>query len=192
MTADAFDTKVKAAIPEATNYSHVHFGVWASLGDAAKSGAQNLSDLGIGFVQNYSDGGLTPIGGTSDDMPNHGSAEYNGNWVAAIQAEDEDGNGAISLTSGAATLKADFEMATISAELDTLATLSGDIDGNTFSGTEAEDIVHTSLDDEAKFIGDFSGGFYGKAADEAAGVFDFASKDNEGGAFRGAFGGHKE
>ena len=42
----------------------------------------------------------------------------------------------------------------------------------------------------AKFEGNFSGAFFGPLAAEAGGVFDFASDDgdNEGGAFRGAFG----
>ena len=37
-----------------------------------------------------------------------------------------------------------------------------------------------------------SGAFYGTLADEAGGVFDFASDDMEDGAFRGAFGGKKD
>ena len=118
-------------------------------------------------------------------MPNNGTGNYAGNWVATVQAEDEEGNGAVSLTSGAGSLVANFGKGEITATLTGLATLSGDISGNTFSGDEASDITHTSLDDEADFEGSFSGGFYGA---EAGGVFDFASEDNEGGAFRGAFG----
>ena len=48
------DIAVKARLPEATEYKHIHFGVWAALGEAEKSGSQELSDLGIGFVQNWS------------------------------------------------------------------------------------------------------------------------------------------
>ena len=46
--------EVTAKIPEATDYQHIHFGVWAGLGKAAKGGDQDIADLGIGFVQNFS------------------------------------------------------------------------------------------------------------------------------------------
>ena len=44
------------------------------------------------------------------------------------------------------------------------------------------------LDADDKWTGGLSGGFYGAKAIEAGGVFDFATKDNKGGAFTGAFG----
>ena len=119
--------EVTAKIPEATDYKHIHFGVWAALGDPEKGGSQKLSDLGTGFVQNYSGEGLTTIGGGSDDMPNGGIATYNGNWVAAVQSKDEDGNGPINLHHDAATVTANFGKGEISALLTGLATLSGDI-----------------------------------------------------------------
>ena len=53
-----------------------------------------------------------------------------------MQRADEDGNGAISLENNAAKLKADFSMGEITAELTDLATLKGDIAGNTFSGDD--------------------------------------------------------
>ena len=70
-----------------------------------------------------------------------------------------------------------------------MATLKGDISGNTFSGDKAS-VSHSTLDNDADFEGSFGGGFYGAKAAEAGGIFDFASDDgnNEGGAFRGAFG----
>ena len=178
----AFETKVRAAIPEATDYEHIHFGAWAALGAAAKTGSQKLSDLGIGFVQSIGDG----LSGA--DMPNNGSGSYEGNWVATVRAADEDGNGAISLTSGDASLSANFGKGEITATLNDLATLSGEISGNTFSGIKASDITHTSLDADGKFTGSFSGGFYGTKAAEAGGIFDFTSEDAEAGEFRGAFG----
>ena len=187
--------EVTAKIPEATAYKHIHFGVWAALGEAAKDGTQKLSDLGTGFVQNWSGNGLTSIGGGLNDMPNNGTAIYNGNWVAAVQAKDDDGNGPISLANGVASLDANFELGEVDAMLTGLAKLDGTIDSNTFSGTKAavaSTNAHT-LDSAGKFTGTFSGGFYGAKAAEAGGVFDFASDDdkdgaNEGGAFRGAFG----
>ena len=122
---------------------------------------------------------------------------YNGNWVAAVRVADEDGNGKISLTNGGASLTADFGKGDITARLMGLATLTGKITEdkiNTFSGTKATvgaDNVH-SLTGGADFTGEFGGGFYGTAAAEAGGVFDFTSKDKEAGEFRGAFGGAKE
>ena len=183
--------QVRAALPDASEYKHIHFGVWAALGAPAKSGLQELSDLGIGFVQSIGDG----LSGA--DMPNNGGADYTGNWAAAVQVEDEDGDGDISLMHGAATLKADFSKAEITATLTDLATLEGTIDTNTFTGTKATVMAEDSdnphgLDMAGKFTGSFSGGFYGKQAAEAGGIFDFTSEDAEAGAFRGAFGGDRK
>ena len=49
--------EVTAVLPAASDYKHIHFGVWAALGEARSSGAQDIDGLGIGFVQNFSDGG---------------------------------------------------------------------------------------------------------------------------------------
>ena len=186
-TTDDNMQEVTAKIPEATDYRHIHFGAWAALDAPAKDGTQKISDLGIGFVQSIGDGL------TGADMPNNGDATYSGNWVANVQRADEDGNGAISLTNGAADLTADFEKAAISVDLTDLATLTGAIDGNTFSGTKASDIdaMH-GLASDGMFTGTFSGGFYGTKAAEAGGIFDFTSEDAEDGAFRGAFGGDRD
>ena len=135
------DVLVTAKIPVATEYEHIHFGVWAALGNADDEGEQQLSDLGIGFVQNFSGEGMTGA-----DMPNNGKASYSGNWVAAIRAEDEDGDGDIALETGTATLGVDFKDAEITATLMGLATLEGDITGNTFSGDKASNITHGDLD----------------------------------------------
>ena len=129
---------------------------------------------------------------TGTDMPNGGSAMYTGNWVAAVQAADGDGNGPMSLQHGAASIYAQFGDGDITATLTDLATLEGDIAGNQFSGMKAT-ATGSGLDTTADFEGSFSGAFYGAKGAEAGGVFDFASDDgdNEGGAFRGAFGGKK-
>ena len=96
-------------------------------------------------------------------------------------------------TGGYRTLKADFTEDEITATLINLATLSGDISGNTFSGDEASDIsAEHGLDDEGEFTGEFSGGFYGSKAAEAGGVFAFTSEDREAGEFSGAFGAGKD
>ena len=180
----AEEVQVTATIPEATEYEHIHFGAWAALGAAKKDGSQTIDGLGIGFVQNFSGEGLT-----GDDMPNNGTADYSGNWVGTVRAADGDGNGAISLTRGAASLMADFGMATIEVDLTDLATLEGTIDTNTFSGTKATVGANVNrLTADAKFTGKFSGGFYGAKAAEAGGVFAFTSEDQEAGEFSGAFG----
>ena len=165
-----------------TAYDHIHFGVWAGLGDADEDGSQKIADLGIGFVQSIGDG----LAG--DDVPNYGSGIYAGNWAATVQGMD----GALSLNHGAASLNANFAKGGITATLAGLATLSGDIAGDTFSGTRATvDSANTHfLDAGVDFDGSFSGGFYGANAAEAGGTFDFAS--DGGGAFRGAFGGRAD
>ena len=180
--------EVNASIPEATDYKHIHFGAWAALGTPKKDGSQAIDDLGIGFVQSIGDGL------TGADMPNNGGATYDGNWVAAVQKADPDGDGSILLTSGDALLTADFTKATIKAALTGLATLEGAIDTNTFSGTKATAMAGDphGLDSDGEFTGSFSGGFYGAKAAEAGGVFDFTSEDAEDGAFRGAFGGDRK
>ena len=175
------DGQVTANIPEATGYEHIHFGVWASLNEDGT----DVGGIGIGFVQNFA-GAPTE----ASDMPNHGSATYDGNWVATIQAADPDGNGTVALEDGVASMTADFEEMTVDATLTGLATLSGDITGSTFSGSKVSDITHDSVSNDADdFTGSTYGGFYGTRAAEAGGVFIFTSDGNEDGAFSGAFGG---
>ena len=177
----AEEVQVTAKIPEATDYEHIHFGVWASLNEDGT----DVGGLGIGFVQN-----LAGAATEASDMPNHGVATYNGNWVATIQAADEDGNGSVIPDDGVASMMAEFEEMTVEATLTGLATLSGSISGNTFSGTKVSDIEHGSVSNDADdFTGSTSGGFFGTRAAEAGGVFSFTSDGNEDGAFSGAFGG---
>ena len=153
---DMVNVEVTAKIPSASDYKHIHFGAWANLGAAKRSGVQAPADLGIGFVQSIGDGL------TGADMPNNGSGTYSGNWVANVQRADEEGDGKITLTNGPADLSANFGKGTITATLMDLATLKGDISGNTFSGEKASAIrVTHGLNAEADFEGSFSGGFYG-------------------------------
>ena len=180
----ATQMEVNASIPEATDYKHIHFGAWAALGDAKSNGTQAPANLGIGFVQSIGDGL------TGADMPNNGTASFDGNWVANVQRADPDGNGTVALRSGDASVSANFNKAEITATLMGLTTLEGAIDTNTFSGSKATVMAEDphGLDSDGKFTGSFSGGFYGAKAAEAGGVFDFTSVDSEDGAFRGAFG----
>ena len=188
----AEEVQVTEKLAEAIEYDHIHLGIWANL--EGPGNAQTIDGLGIGFVQSIGDG-MT----VEDDMPNHGDATFNGNWAATVQAADPDGNGAISLINGVATIIADFEDEEITATLRDLVVLSGEIAGNSFSGTEAA--VHdrdattpgvqndSGLADDADLMGSFNGAFFGTRAAEVGGVFSFTSDDNEDGAVSGAFGG---
>ena len=171
--------QVPAVIPMAIEYDHIHFGVWATLGDAEKDGSQKLADLGIGFVQSIGDGMTERLG--------IGTVSYYGDWVAVIQGQISPGEGAFNMDDGPATLTADFDKDKFEADLDGLATLEGTLDGNGFSGMTAKGITHADLDGSGDFAGEFSGNIYGDKGEEAAGVFDFAG--DEAGSFRGAFGG---
>ena len=172
--------------PMAMEYAHLHFGVWASISDPDKAGMQEVTDLGIGFVQNTSGMGLTM------DMPNQDTATYDGNWVATVQEQNK---GDIALQSGNAELTANLDKATLTADLKGLVKLEGALTGNMFEGTEAKAVFDLNneygLNAGGNFTGTFSGGFYGDKAVEAGGVFDFTSEDITNGAFRGAFGGHR-
>ena len=176
---------VTAALPAAMEYDHLHFGVWASLGGAKDDGSQMLADLGIGFVQNFSDSGITEKQGI-------GTATFEGDWVAAIQRAHGEGEGAIVLDEGRATLMANFGTDEFMGVLSGLATLEGSLSGNGFSGMKATvDANNTySLTVGGTFSGMFEGGIYGADGEEAGGIFDFSSESD--GAFRGAFGGHRD
>ena len=182
------DAQVISGIPAAVAYEHIHFGVWAGLGEAANDGSQSIADLGIGFVQSIGDGM------TGADLPNAGTATYNGNWVAAVRSAHAAGAGGLSLENGVASVTADFVEAEITAALTGLATLEGSINDSMFSGTKATVASGNShgLTAGGSFTGSFSGGFYGAQAAEAGGTFDFTSEGMRAGEFRGAFGGAKQ
>ena len=176
---------VMTSIPLATEYDHLHFGVWASLGEADKDdGAQMLADLGIGFVQNFSESGIT-------DKQGIGTATFNGDWVAAVQRAHGEGEGAITLADGKATLTANFGTDKFTGTLTGLARLEGSLSGNGFSGMKATVADNAyGVTAGATLEGMFSGGIYGPDGEEAGGVFDFSSESD--GAFVGAFGGARD
>jgi len=189
--------RVTADLPVPKDYDHIHFGVWAALGEAAANGGQSIAEMGIGFVQNHDDSGET------GNMPLQGDATYNGNWAAAIRRADSDGDGIIELLEGAAELMADFEDNEIAVYLNGLAKLEGDITGSTFGGTkvsfadtamatgsQASNVGSLDTSTPGDFSGTFSGAFYGAKAAEAGGIFDYTS--DEEGEFRGAFGARKK
>ena len=184
---------VEVTVDAASAFGHIHYGLCNGL---SGSGANTVADLGIGFVTATPDGMVM-----TEEMPNHGTATYNGNYVANVQEADLQGDGTITRMANTASMVADFMEDDVDITLTGLVTLDGDIDGNTFSGTTAA-LIDTNADvmgvqttsglaTDAKFDGSFSGGFFGTLAAEAGGVFDFSTKDNKGGAFRGAFGGKK-
>ena len=179
---------VEVTVDNPRAYKYIAFGLWTDLGG---TGSNTLEGLGVAFVN-----GLAIM---TEVMPNHGTADYNGDWVANVQAAAADGNGGISRMNGGATLGANFRTGKVTATLDGLATLTGEISEdkiNTFSGKAATVMAGFphGLDAAADFEGALAGAFFGDLAAEAGGVFDFAATedvDNDGGAFRGAFGGAK-
>ena len=181
---------IQVTIDNATAFKHIHYGLWNGL---SGSGLNTIADLGTGFVTALSDGaGMTnPDHEAEGGMPNFGSATYNGNWVANVQAADNEGDGAISRQDGTSSMTADFVKDTVEVGLAGLATLDGTISENTFSGAGKPKLANAlpgGLANTADFMGGFSGAFFGPSAAEAGGVFDYASKDNKNGAFRGSFG----
>ena len=179
---------VTVRIPMDRDYQHLHFGVWASLGEADDNdGSQMLDELGIGFLQNISGSDITQKQGI-------GTAVFRGDWVAAVQRAHAEGEGSIVLDDGKATLTADFGKGEFTGVLTGLATLEGELDGNGFSGTTVTvpAVASTSygLIAGSDFDGMFEGGIYGADGAEAGGVFDFSSESS--GGFRGAFGGHRD
>ena len=118
------------------------------------------------------------------------SATYSGNWVATVQAADEDGNGDISLTTELRRLPRTSGTAT-SPQRSPAGYADRQYCREHVLGDRGE-ATGGGLDASADFEGSFSGGFYGAKGAEAGGVFDFASDDDEGGAFRGAFGGKRD
>ena len=179
--------QVTRSIPVAVAYEHIHFGDLGKPRRCRKGWRlRKLTDLGIGFVQNIGDSGMT-------DRLGIGKATYEGDWVAnVLQAKrHERGTGAINPEDGDATLVANFDTEKFTGTLTGLATLTGTLDGNGFSGmTATVERNHADLDASGTtFAGEFSGGIYGDKGEEAAGVFDFDG--GEAGAFVGAFGGHE-
>ena len=74
---------------------------------------------------------------------------------------------------------------------DRLAPLDGAISENTFSGDAKPKLMNElagGLANADDFPGSFSGAFFGPSAAETGGVFDYESKENKNGAFRGSFG----
>ena len=171
--------QVTASIPTAEEYSHIHFGVWAGLMDNEDGDNSVLANLGIGFVQNHDDSGVTTGHVT-------GTATYSGDWVAVVRPMH---SSALASADGHATLTANFSEGEFTGALDGLATLEGSLSGNTFSGTDAT-VTHADMDASGDFAGSFSGAIYGSDGAEAAGVFSFDGADA--GAFVGAFGGRDD
>ncbi len=191
-----------AKIPKAANYGHLHFGLWTDLKTIdSVTGDNALDSLGIGFVTALADGD-----GMTEEMPNHGDARYSGNWVAAIQALDDDGDGDIIEEEGTSEIEANFRSGSVEIDLEGFVTLDGKIEGNRFSGSYADaeldfaDVDNItggvqalgSLNATGEYHGTINGAFFGDNAEEVGGVFDFTSTDNEDGAFRGAFGAHED
>ena len=184
---------VEVTVDNATAFEHLHYGLWNGLGG---DDVNTITDLGIGFVTAFGTAGMTnPDHEAEGGMPNFGGATYNGNWVANIREADPQGDGKVTRHGGTSSLTADFVKDTVVVGLSGLATLKGDIAGNTFSGDGDPTLANSlpgGLANADDFMGEFKGAFFGPSAAEAGGVFDYDSKDSKNGAFRGSFGGARE
>jgi len=178
--ADTRQVPASASLPKAMQYSHINFGVWASLSEEAKSAPQKVTDIGIGWVDNIDDSGINANAGVS-------KATYNGDWVATIKRRNSGTAGSFTIDDGKATLVADFVKDEFTGTLDGLATLEGTLSEGVISGTKATDIRHANLTPSGTFEGSFSGGVYGADGSETAGIFHFDG--GNAGAFSGSFGG---
>ena len=179
--------RVRANVPAALPYSHIHFGAWAGLSAAKATGAQTIADLGIGFVQSIG------TGMTGADMPNSGSASYTGNWVGTVQAADAAGKGVITMRNPAVR---HWMRNSVRVQSKRVSLASPRWKGQLRAMPSPAPRPPVAANDpyglqsSATFTGSFDGGFYGSGASEAGGTFDFGTTEGAGGAFRGAFGGH--
>ena len=151
---------IQVTIDNAAAFAHIHYGLWNGLtGDRGNV----VADLGTGFVtaqegMSMTDPDHQAVGG----RPNFGDATYDGNWVANIQEADGQGDGAITRHSDKSSMFADFVNDKVTVSLTGLATLAGDISGNTFSGDSQPTLSNTlppGLANADDFMGSFSGGF---------------------------------
>ena len=128
------DIRKGAKIPEGADYNHLHFGVWSAIGEADEDGNNEITELGIAFVQNFVTGGSM-----TEEMPNNGSGEYAGNWVANVQEADSDGDGDINQLNGPAFMDANFRLGTVDINLSGLAMLKAGIDREYVHGRRGRD-----------------------------------------------------
>ncbi|WP_419908383.1 transferrin-binding protein-like solute binding protein [Hoeflea sp.] len=176
--------------PAVKAFEHMNFGIWSKLNEQKKgSDKHHPPEPGTGFVSKLPGGTVTPTG----DMPNFGTATYEGIYTADIRAADPSGAGDVTNWYGPAKTTANFGKNTISSDLNWFVKLEGTIDGNTFEGTTAKldsrNPTWSKLDPTGTFNGKFSGNFFGPKAEEVGGVFDFTSEGRKAGEFSGAFGG---
>ncbi len=192
LTYDDITVYENVRFPTVMPFKHMNFGLWASTrqppGDETGD-TLFIADMGIGFVKALPDSKMSGA-----DMPNFGSAKYEGYWISNQRQADAGGEGEISGWLSGAETTADFGKNTIKVDLKFLATLEGRIDGDGFSGTKVTAITAPASNnrltkDASKFTGTFSGNFFGPMAAEVGGVFDFTSEGKKAGEFRGSFGG---
>jgi hypothetical protein len=173
-------------IPEAKEFAHLHYGLWADL----KADGNTLNDRGIAFVTGIPDGD-----GLTEDMPTFGDATYAGNWVANIKAADVNGEGAVVSSWGGASMTADFAEGDVGVTLSRLASFEASMvegSSNRFFTRQVEVNAGTNaefgLNPNANFGGIMHGAFFGSQGAEAGGTFSFGTTGHKDGAFRGAFG----
>ena len=132
---------VTARIPDATEYDHIHFGVWAGLNDAKDDGSQTIADLGIGFVQNYDGSGET------DNVPLQGECRpTTATGLLRYRRRTRTEMATSRCVTVPRSLDVSFEEDKVEIILTDLATFKGDIAGSTFSN---EDATATDIERDA-------------------------------------------
>ena len=185
-TYDKVEVVSGVRIPEAKEFAHLHYGLWADL----KADGNTLDDHGIAFVT-----GIPTGGGLTQDMPTFGDATYAGNWVANIKAANVNGEGAVVPSWGGASMTAVFADGEVGVTLNRLASFEATmVEGfaERFSTNAVEVNAGTNaefgLNPNARFNGVMYGAFFGPQGAEAGGTFSFGTAGHKDGAFRGAFG----
>ena len=173
-----------------STYEHLSFGAWATVAPEIGGNADfdyRYESIGDGYLAAL-DSARTPVA----SMPISGTATYLGQYTGFVQGHGIDGE--ILKTTGDVDITADFANASLLVEaLSTRGTafsVSGSIQGNTFSGTTLEHMDAISLIQVTDATARMEGGFYGAGASEAGGVIEvIGGRSQDPGRFVGAFGG---
>ena len=171
-------------VKDASAFNYIAYGVWATRPDAKKP----ETELGAGYLIAMPDG-MTPVA----NMPVTGSATFEGQYTSYVRSKGAAQR--ITAMDGDVEMSANFGRGSVSVKLldqfgsTNPLTLTGTIDGSTFSGTGLKDFGGSMLTTDGA-TANLEGAFYGMKVDEAGGVYDVlgGAKTNPGRVV-GAFGG---
>ncbi len=175
-----------------STYEHLSFGAWATVAPETGGNAEfdyRYEGIGDSYLAAL-DSAKTPVAG----MPIAGMATYSGQYTGFVQGHGIDGD--IANINGDVNIAADFANASLVVETlsvqGTAFSLSGSIQGSTFSGTTIEQMDANPFIQVTGATARMEGGFYGAGASEAGGVFEvIGGRSQDPGRIVGAFGGKK-